>query len=112
MRWIAIAVLSLAASAAGAQESRVVEACKAAAAHWFASPTVRISLAQDFAELSPPRARLALSAGNFECEFESRESPLVLQRLSFRSTTATPESTGEVGRRFEEVRYLLEQDGY
>src|SRR5690606_8968880 len=110
MRLLLTAALVLAALPATAQDSVVVEACKRVGAHLYTKDSIDVSVAQDFSELTPPRARLRLNdlfATKLTCKFRSSERPVQLIELCHDDFCR---KAGD--ERFDEVRFLLEQEGY
>lgn len=110
MRLLLTAALVLAALPATAQDSVVVEACKRVGAHLYTKDSIDVSVAQDFSELTPPRARLRLNdlfATKLSCKFRSSERPVQLIELCYDDFCL---KAGD--ERFDEVRFLLEQEGY
>ncbi|MDF2797513.1 MAG: hypothetical protein K0R85_257 [Devosia sp.] len=113
MRWIVVAGLAMLAAPVSAQESRVVQGCMAAIDAYAGGPPDQVHRVEDFQALTPPRARIAFNIGSRRsyatCEFVNKESPLELTEVCFEAACY---SATDSAKRFEELKYLLEQAGF
>lgn len=129
---LAIAALTALSLPAYGQEPDIVDACVAATAHFYQVDEIEWSAPQAFPELDPPRVRMQIKipAGGsvpgaigrlmfgqdapaeketyaVKCAFESAETPFGL--IEF----APPDwELGVRSDRLEELRVLLEREGY
>lgn len=115
MRTVILAVATL-AMATSAQADRITDACERVAEHYFFVDDVYLDGTQSFPDLDPPRVNIRIKPSEsstmdftIKCRFESPESPL---NISEYCVDGNCSSEGTNAERFEEIKHLLEKDGF